>query len=746
MSKQELNLDELLGGFIADMTVSTPNRTSMSVIEFAEQILFNGNVQLFPTQRAILKAFYGESLDDIEIEILMEWRDLGRTNWVRGRTYKNLLLELGRGASKALTLDTIIPTYDKQWLPMGAIHIGDLLIDPMGQPVRVINKTPIMYGHDLYAIEIDGEIIRADAGHLWSVYIDNELYIKTTRELINIYDRVELRINTIGTWVHDLCHPSQVRHIQSISPIPTEPVQCLEVEGGNFLCGHSLIPTHNSTLGSIIILKEFYDLITLEQPAVHYGLIPNDPIGLFVMAQTLEQVKDTLFAKIKGYAEDSDFFKVLQARGVIDIYEQAIKCKSKNIAIFAKHTNSPALVGYTLKALIMDEFARFENKVELDGSITSMGDTLYRNVGASTNRFGKKGYRIAISSAWEIGDPMERLIDSSQVDPDTLTFKLRTWDVNKMPSVSREACNSDYIIDRAKAELEYEGIRRQRLSNFISEEILNPCLNGLSCIDSESSTQENALLLDDGTIETKYLVINNILRMESTSEGESYAHIDFSVTRDATACAFSRAITIEEEWYISVDLLLLWQPYRDKTGRKYHVSYQNVEDTILLLAKPRNLREVSFDSFNSESSIQRFHTTGIKTDKLSASRNDQLTYYTTFRDIATQGRLILPKDSINTTKLISELTNIIIKPNGSIVHGVHGKDLADAVVCSVYKTYINLVKSGRMLGTKGSAVSAINSKGKPLINKGRHRTDAINRMRSTYETQSNPITNLHRGL
>lgn len=553
--KKEENLDlfSLMQDFISEASTSVEYKGSLEVCEFAEQIIFNGEAELFPQQKALLKAFYNEPLTETEKAILGDWGDEDRSNWVDGRQYKSLCLEAGRGGGK-------------------------------------------------------------------------------------------------------------------------------------------------SALGSIFALYEFYKLISMPNPARHYGLLPNDPIAIFVIAQTLEQVKDTLFAKIRGYAKDSSFFKSLEDSGKIEILSESIRYPAKNVAIYAKHTNSPALVGYTLKAIILDEFARFENKVEDDGTITSTGDHLWGNVGRGVNRFGTEGYRIAISSAWEPDDPMERMWETSKRDPELLAFRLRTWDLNKLPSVSREACNGDYIKNREKAELEFEGVRRRTKSNFISSHLLESCMKGRSAIDN----LEIPIDVQSGN-DTRHYIGCELTRVAPAHpESISFIHLDFSVKRDATALAICSARQVEDEegkskWIVSIDGLLRWNPIMDSKGIKRVVSYQNVEDIIIELCSKRRVAKVTFDQFNSESSIQRLHGLGISTEQMSCTRNAQLTYYTLFRDLATAGCLWLPKDSIYTPTILTELTGLIIKPNGQIIHSIAGKDMADAGVNAVYSCYQNLIKSGKAL-------------------------------------------------
>lgn len=71
------------------------------------------------------------------------------------------------GEGKALALDTPLPTPDG-WTTMGAVRVGDHLIDERGVPCVVTAATPVMHGRPCYRLTFsDGATIIADAQHRW---------------------------------------------------------------------------------------------------------------------------------------------------------------------------------------------------------------------------------------------------------------------------------------------------------------------------------------------------------------------------------------------------------------------------------------------------------------------------------------------------------------------------------------------------------------------------------------------------
>lgn len=114
------------------------SQLDLDIITFARQIL---NIELWPTQRAILKALYNLPLErgqwrhlfndpnpeyiqrkcdeyDVspddwwdERDILIQWRAEGKTTWTEGNDYRELCMEAGMRSSKS-SLTSVIVTYE----------------------------------------------------------------------------------------------------------------------------------------------------------------------------------------------------------------------------------------------------------------------------------------------------------------------------------------------------------------------------------------------------------------------------------------------------------------------------------------------------------------------------------------------------------------------------------------------------------------------------------------------------------
>jgi hypothetical protein len=86
----------------------------------------------------------------------------------------------------------------------------------------------------------------------------------------------------------------------------------------------------------------------------------------------------------------------------------------------------------------------------------------------------------------------------------------------------------------------------------------------------------------------------------------------------------------------------------------------------------------TFDSFQSEDTIQTFTRLGIESDKMSTDRDPSI--WKSLKDVASDGRLRMPYSKL----LMDELEALSNVGKGKVDHPPHGsKDLADAFSCSI---------------------------------------------------------------
>jgi hypothetical protein len=460
----------------------------------------------------------------------------------------------------------------------------------------------------------------------------------------------------------------EVSYVQDLG---LQPIIGFEVQDthviGNYIVSHN---SSKSTLSSIISLYEFYRLISLPDPGLHYGLLSYSPIALFAIAQTEAQVLETSFKAIKSFLDSSDFFKSMIKKKRIIVLSDEIKCPDKFVSLFAKHTNSKALVGYNLKMLFIDEMARFETTA--DGVNT--GINIYENVGRALNRFKGEGKKIVVSSAWSFTDPMVTLKEQVKGDPYSLVFELSCFDVNPTITRSNPDIVSDYASNPKRARLEYENIRSSSDNSFLDAALLDK----LCIIQSRIDATECSIDIDNRSY--RGISIDRIDNVNTAC----FIHVDTGSKKDSTALSIA---TINSKGQIEVIGIACWTPGIDEKGRFREVSYVNTEEVILYISQYMNVVSITFDGWNSISLNQNLYVKGLNTNVVSFSRDSQLTYYTLLRQLIQQGDVLFPVDSPWTALIKTDLPSLVIKDNGKIVHPYGTKDLPDALAVSVFEAY-----------------------------------------------------------
>lgn len=147
---------------------------------------------------------------------------------------------------KNLSNSTPILTKDG-WKTHGELRVGDYVLNDKGRFVRVL-ATSQEYPCNCRVTFANGEQIDCHENHEWVVInkTNNTQHIMETKELIKQSPKNFMTIPRIDNKFVE--QPSvDFLHIEHIENC--EMGKCIQVEGGIYLAGKTLIPTHNSTLG-----------------------------------------------------------------------------------------------------------------------------------------------------------------------------------------------------------------------------------------------------------------------------------------------------------------------------------------------------------------------------------------------------------------------------------------------------------------------------------------------------------------
>lgn len=129
-----------------------------------------------------------------------------------------MLITGSTGSGKALSLDTRLPT-PCGWTTMGGAHVGDTILDPEGNPTKIIFETDVQRNRPLVRMVLDnGSEFKADYNHQWILEniwgFDSS---QTATQIQSIIDHEENREVTYGELVDILqgidfwCSESAIR-------------------------------------------------------------------------------------------------------------------------------------------------------------------------------------------------------------------------------------------------------------------------------------------------------------------------------------------------------------------------------------------------------------------------------------------------------------------------------------------------------------------------------------------------------
>ena len=212
---------------------------------------------------------------------------------------------------KALALDTPIPT-PAGWTTMGALRIGDQVVDEEGRACRVTCVTPVQVGRDCYRVAFsDGTSVVADADHRWTTSAEPEPGRTPRFRVVSTLEVRRTLRTPAGAPAHHLpvastaaaavsavsAHPvaSAARvgpgcaeagvWVVEVEPVPSVPVRCIQVGSATRLyqAGRGRVPTHNTS---------FVLNITL-----HAAIEHKLPVAIFSLEMSKEQLVERMLCE-----------------------------------------------------------------------------------------------------------------------------------------------------------------------------------------------------------------------------------------------------------------------------------------------------------------------------------------------------------------------------------------------------------------------------------------------------------------
>lgn len=189
-----------------------------------------------------------------------------------------------------------------------------------------------------------------------------------------------------------------------------------------------------SALAGMIGVYELFDLMTIENPATYFGLLPDQQINISVVATSTTQAQDSIFGNICSMVESSDWFGTWTD---LKIRNEEIRSKRKKVVMRVLSSWSTTAVGRSNKAVIFDELDNFEDTSGKRGAWE-----IYGRLSKSTDTFGDSGKIMAISSPKSPSGIMMTLYRQGLKDSKTLSILAPTWEMN--PNLTKEILMAEH--------------------------------------------------------------------------------------------------------------------------------------------------------------------------------------------------------------------------------------------------------------------------------------------------------------
>lgn len=422
------------------------------------------------------------------------------------------------------------------------------------------------------------------------------------------------------------------------------------------------IGTGKSYKTSVIIAYYLYHLLCLENPQRLFNLDGESMMTIMNMSINAMQARKVVFGEIKNRLLNSRWFNAFPP----DPRIQSELRFANNITIIPGHSGELFPLGYNLICAVMDE-AAFYTETKTHDVAEDMFYTLKRRI---QSRFGDEGLLIMISSPRYVDDFIERKMKEARSDKAIFCRRHAIWEVVPEDIKAIQEGNT-FELNEEKIPKKYEKDFIKNPEKAWRDLGAKPSLS-LEPYFKQWDLVEKCI---DKEMEAPFNKAGQLSPNFKGKEGRRYyIHVDLGLVHDACGLAmghYSDGITyidlmmrIKPERNVEVDILEVLEFIKGLKNRGFHLS------------------RVTYDQFQSASSIQALRKLGFRSDKCSV---EGLEAYETMKEQIYQNKVKYYRFA----PFLEELRRLELVKGKAVDHPVHGsKDVADAVCGVVF----NIVK------------------------------------------------------
>jgi hypothetical protein len=420
-------------------------------------------------------------------------------------------------------------------------------------------------------------------------------------------------------------------------------------------------------LSAVIISYLAYVLCCLKNPQRYLGVAPGEALDIVNVAYSATQANLVFFSKLKNRIT-----KPMFNRFNPHLIEDKVEFPN-NVRLHSRHSENESYEGFNIIAWVMDEASAFKDKTK-----RANAETIYATLKSSaTSRFGQQWIGLIISYPRAQGDFTIRMYEKSKTEPHLYGDFAATWEVH--PQRKKEDFADDYRTNPEDARTKYECLPPATVDAFFS--LTNKIYEANIQMEPVAIVDNTTTIRNTPDGEREYTALSVEL-LKRDFENEYFLHGDPGLKSDSFVLSLGHTVPGEEQEIkqneeiiilpkIHIDLILIWQPEQGKP-----VDVLNVKDVILLLSTRFNIKMVTFDQWNSASTIQELIINGLQAEDMTFSRGQQLQIYRNLRALIYNNLIKWPLNEA----LCFELSKLQLINGNKIDHPDGGsKDIADSV-------------------------------------------------------------------
>lgn len=363
-------------------------------------------------------------------------------------------------------------------------------------------------------------------------------------------------------------------------------------------------------LTAIIALYEVYRLLLTNNLHKKYGLIPNQPIYIMLVATSREQALGVDFQYIRSLAEGSWFFNDY----IVNVTNEELEF-SKRIKIRCQACSSRSGRGFPTWMNIYDEHAHM-----LTRSGNAAGDVVYNALQPNLKVFHGDGKSVSISSPagmdgifWDLfrtGDAINVKQKSKEhgTQPWRAVFQYATWQMNPTLPYKHREMVKERKANPINFDMEYGALFAQVIQAALEPKQIENCATGIALDPNlKDPDTPRVIVLDPATIGNEYAV--------------GMGHFSDVPKKDM----------------IIIDLIRTF-----KGSRKHPIDIENVENFTRMLCRNFRIVHIGIDQHQSWDTVQKFQKEGLPIHLVNITPKYNMNMYNEFFRRVNTNHVIYP--------------------------------------------------------------------------------------------------------